>query len=523
MSVIMSKRSKHMVLFFLGLMLLFNLRLASFTSRNQIYLSWEDLSLMFGVQIFAFMVIALMLRLMCRNWDRALYILTYVTLFWVLGAAAIVLVTSEQWLVAALYITFLGVVFYVVHHCYTTMKEGFRKTVYMFSFIMFAMQLPGIVSILQSSTVDYRFDDIEHLEMEAQEEDLPHILYIVPDRYSSNQNLRDLYNFSNDDFTDALKEKGFHVWDNQFSNYPKTFMSMASTFNMNYLDPALASIPKDSERYQFMYGFLEDYQVRRELHKNGYRYTHIGSWWNPTKRNAFADVNYNQGVYGLSEAVVKYLSVTPLAFVLKNPSGKSVCDIVEEKIDLIRKTVTQDKPQFILWHNLITHPPYIYASDGRCRKGHEERYFFYNYKKRNENYVNHIQHFNQKIMALIDDVFKHSTREVIIVIQSDEGPFPEAYVREDAGGDDVEEYNFWDSSLEEIKRKQGVFNAIYLPSRAYDGFDAYQTPVNNFRHIFREIYSADIPLLDDKIYSFEYERLPYDLKDISQPLLKRQQ
>ena len=66
---------------------------------------------------------------------------------------------------------------------------------------------------------------------------LPDIYYIIPDSYPRADVLRDTFGHDNTPFLDALKERGFHVVEDAHSNYPKTQMSLASSMNLDYLDP----------------------------------------------------------------------------------------------------------------------------------------------------------------------------------------------------------------------------------------------------------------------------------------------
>lgn len=64
----------------------------------------------------------------------------------------------------------------------------------------------------------------------------PDIYYIVPEDYSSATVMKQFFNADISDFNDFLTEKGFYVATQSSSNYPKSFLSIASALNLSYLD-----------------------------------------------------------------------------------------------------------------------------------------------------------------------------------------------------------------------------------------------------------------------------------------------
>ena len=66
---------------------------------------------------------------------------------------------------------------------------------------------------------------------------LPDIYYIIPDSYPRADVLLETFDYDNTPFLNALEERGFHIVDESYSNYPKTQMSLASSMNLDYLDP----------------------------------------------------------------------------------------------------------------------------------------------------------------------------------------------------------------------------------------------------------------------------------------------
>lgn len=64
----------------------------------------------------------------------------------------------------------------------------------------------------------------------------PDIYYIILDGYASSGTLKEIYNYDNHEFTDFLTNKGFYIPYESRSNYAVTFLSLASSLNMEYIN-----------------------------------------------------------------------------------------------------------------------------------------------------------------------------------------------------------------------------------------------------------------------------------------------
>ena len=84
----------------------------------------------------------------------------------------------------------------------------------------------------------------------------------------------------------------------------------------------------------------------------------------------------------------------------------------------------------------------------------------------------------------------------IIVIQSDEGPYPPASDQ----SSEILNWSWSKASDVELGRKLRILNAYYLPgdlrTRPYPSI----TPVNTFRLILNDYFGAELPLLPDRTY-----------------------
>jgi len=70
----------------------------------------------------------------------------------------------------------------------------------------------------------------------ANAESLPDIYYIIPDSYAGSKSLQIILNYDNSEFIDILIKQGFYVAPESYSNYIFTRESIASTFNLKYIN-----------------------------------------------------------------------------------------------------------------------------------------------------------------------------------------------------------------------------------------------------------------------------------------------
>src|SRR5690606_22880633 len=93
--------------------------------------------------------------------------------------------------------------------------------------------------------------------------ELPDIYYIIFDEYAGHRALEREFGFNSTPFYEALRERGFTVPEPEFSNYAQTYLSLASSLNMMYLDDVAAQAGTDSTDWTPVYGLVEDSVVVR--------------------------------------------------------------------------------------------------------------------------------------------------------------------------------------------------------------------------------------------------------------------
>lgn len=300
------------------------------------------------------------------------------------------------------------------------------------------------------------------------------IYYLVFDRYPNNQFLENEYGFNNTPFYNHLQERGFFIATNSWTNYPRTVISMASALNMAYHSEVILS--------DTVYGkMIKNHKVGRFLKTQGYKYFHVGNFYNPLRFNKNADFNHRISIFPSEFADIVY-SMTPISRVW--PFGAPTYILSRLGIDdkggyssltqmnVLKKITSMEGPKFVYVHFL----PYHTNAIGKS-------------------FIERTTFINDSIVEMIDDILSKTKIPPIIVIQADEGPY---LSNKDRNLD----------RIMQIRKRTGIISAFYLPGENVSGtIPSTISPVNTFRLIFKEYFDADIDLLDDRIFYWEKDSI----------------
>ena len=341
---------------------------------------------------------------------------------------------------------------------------------------------------------------------------LPDIYYIIPDRYTNERILREEYGYDNSSFLDYLRARGFFVVPEAYANYPKTAYSLASSLNMSHLLEMAREIGPDLKSWVPLHQAIEDNRVIVELKKHGYRYIHFGTWWLGTQRNRNADLTID--LMSLSEfgsLLYRNTMAYPVGRILglggfSGDERKFAWERTRHQFDRLENMGREPGPKFVFAHLIAPHQPYVFNPDGSFRTEEEEKAV-----GPRENYVAAVKFVNNRLKSVIERIQADSAIPPIIIIQSDEGPFPAGYEDDQANPD-------WrKASPAELRVKLGIINALLVPGLK-GGFSPRHTPVNTFRVIFNYLFQAGMELLPDRSYAFVDLNHRYDFFDITEAL-----
>ncbi|MCA1569619.1 MAG: hypothetical protein LC798_04710 [Chloroflexi bacterium] len=345
-----------------------------------------------------------------------------------------------------------------------------------------------------------------------EEQARPDIYYLVFDRYAGSPTLDRHFGFDNERFLGELEARGFHVARDSVANYVKTGLSLTSTLNMQYLDGdelnAEAADPGDqgviNRRFQ---GHLA---VPTALKALGYRFVLVPGWWSPTGSNVDADLTLRYE--GVSEFSVGLLDTTLLRAFVGRPEEADPFSMGElrnftlHQLERMAEVPALPGPKFVFAHVLLPHPPNLFNRDGGPLGAAGTRL------SEDEKYVRQVEFANSQILRIVDEIQSRPTSEApVIILQSDEGPFPERYAAEGAT------FQWEQATPDELEIKFRILNAVQLPGADADavGLTDSRTPVNMFRVVFNVLFGADLALLPDRVYAHADVRHFYDFIDVT--------
>lgn len=352
-------------------------------------------------------------------------------------------------------------------------------------------------------------------------ENLPDIYYFIFDRYAGPKSLKEEYSYDNSKFFNFLKDKGFYLAKDATTNYPKTSQSLGSSLNYEYINYLTEKTNGGvSSDQTVVTPLIRNNKVIKFLKSKGYTYIHIGPVWNPTSINPNADKNFifKDGLYpGADEFTTGFLNTTIAAPLFKDifrdrtaisedPYNNDHRKRVLFELESIAKVPKMPGPKFVFMHILIPHDPFVFGKN--CEPIAETEVEKHDHVT---NYLNQLNCANINIMKMIDDILARSAKPPVIVLQSDEGPFPMKTPLPDKES--------WGTATDAtLREKYPILNAYYMPGVSNKELYQSITPVNSFRVIFNVYFDTKLPLLPDRNYVFQDNQNFYKFTDITERL-----
>lgn len=330
------------------------------------------------------------------------------------------------------------------------------------------------------------------------------IYYIVLDGYAHHKTLKDVYSHDNWEFSDFLSDKGFKIPSKSCSNYGATFLSLAATLNMDYINGLSETVGIKSKDQTVPRAMISNNKVSGFFKSKGYRIIHLNSGWGPTKYNKHADMIVNTGRN--SNFRMLLFQTTMLMPWTKNVFGNGARERILNHFDKLAQISEMDGPKFVFAHIISPHPPYLFDANGNPvpesdldLKG--------NVWRNREKYRNQLIFINKKVQTLVQEILKKSEIDPVIVIQADHGSASRMY-EPGSGG--------WNNPTQDkLEERLRIFSAFYLPDDAKHDLDEAITPVNTFRFIFNQYLGANFEILPNRTYYSTYQ-LPYQFSDVTE-------
>ncbi|MFQ5565407.1 MAG: hypothetical protein ACE5EU_03495 [Paracoccaceae bacterium] len=358
---------------------------------------------------------------------------------------------------------------------------------------------------------------------------LPDIIYIVPDRYGNSAALEAGFRHDNSAFVGGLRRRGFLVADAARANYSNTPYSIASMMNMQYLEPMLQRLDGEVRRIEPIYSLIRENLVVARLKQMGYRYVHVASFWDGTRKSPQADLTVDLWSFdfGGEFSLAVFQQMPLLLLAVATVSSPDRCAALKRQLSYLEGVGGEDQPTFVFAHLLVPHAPILTDADGNCISPMEYpvRPRGVTWEAFREGFSGFLSYFNTRILEIFDRQKAHNPNPLIFVIQADEGPYPKAYRESILGGRDrpeteAEPFDWQTASDAQLLTKFGIINALYLGGASDGGAEVPQTmtPVNNWRVIFGHLDGTVYPMLPDRHFMLPDQKELYRLIDFTERL-----
>jgi hypothetical protein len=461
----------------------------------------------------------------------------------------------RNWLKAGLILSVLLIAFFLYGHIYTVLRESGLSpllvrhrlllpllSIIACAFVIFIWKNEKSIGVLTSffnvvgivlvtmllfQLVSYELQAISHKDkflsesISSQEiystvtENTPDIYYIILDGYGREDILNEFYSYDNSAFIKGLKERGFYVADDSYTNYMQTVLSLSSSLNMDYIDELNSENGGKSPENETYGNWIQFSKVRDFLHQHGYKtvafatsYAEMGtadiffkpSYQEDSNAPILLPVNEFEGLLLKSTMVRAWFDLKRKDNNLQDSFLEAPYIAQRNRILFtlteIKKVPTISGKKFVFVHVIAPHPPFVFGpngeavnhifpyelGDGSAFDGSPEEYV--------TGYRNQIQYVNKLVLQAIDSILAGSHEAPVIIIQGDHGPG--AHLQ-------------WSSvDKSNVPERMAILNAYYFPDGNYDNLYSSISPVNSFRVILNKYFGTEMNLLSDNHYFSTY-------------------
>jgi hypothetical protein len=333
----------------------------------------------------------------------------------------------------------------------------------------------------------------------------PDIYYLILDGFGSTDTLKRLYDLDLSAFTNSLTARGFHVVSGANSNYVQTFLSLASTLNLTYLDTIAGAMgPASPNRFPLAH-LIDRNALMALARRAGYRLVTIGSDYGATERMSSVD-ECVCGQFGSSSTEQAVFAAAPmLVHVLGSRFVHGHRRKVLDAFTELERERSSDRPVFVFAHVIAPHPPFVFEADGSeppeissvwLQDGSAFAGTSAEYRR---GYSDQTRFITQRLTTVLDRLLTRAGPPPVIVIHGDHGP--------GLG------LNWQSAADSDIAERTAIFAAYHLPGA--EGLPyAGMTPLNGARLLSNEYFGTDFPLLEDRSYFSTWGK-PYEFLPVS--------
>ena len=199
---------------------------------------------------------------------------------------------------------------------------------------------------------------------------MPNVYLVLLDGYPGSGSASDAYHVDNTRFANALEARGFTVPARARSNYTLTWATLASMFQMRYLDdePGLTPAPADlGEQRRRLARLINGGRALVELRRLGYRLVSVPSAFTSAALLGADEVIDPTLLNEFEELVLRKSGILGLA----GDAGRDwvasqARQRIESGIDALGQWEpnSDGRPTFFFDHVLAPHPPFLFKADG---------------------------------------------------------------------------------------------------------------------------------------------------------------
>jgi len=345
-------------------------------------------------------------------------------------------------------------------------------------------------------TINFKAIDQSNIRDNFDSEELPDIYHIILDAYGREDALKDYYNCDNSEFISFLKSKDFYVASKSNANYSKTFLSLGSMLNLNYISEIMSEVdPKSMDKSLWDHP-IRDFLFFNIIKKFGYNIYALSSGYLPTELFK-ADVYKSQGyIEDFNDLLFNTTFLVPLVARMDKYYDRFANrrKLVLDAFNILKNMPKFSSPTYVFAHIPVPHPPVIFddlgnpVRDSISTISREEYY---------EVFVKQLIYVNDEMKKVINTILTNTERPTIILIHGDHG---------------LRSHEYWDDvdNRTNFKESLTILNAYYFHDGNYESLYDNISPVNSFRVVLNQYMGMDFDLLDERSYLSIWKK-PFEL------------
>ncbi|HEX9090963.1 MAG TPA: sulfatase-like hydrolase/transferase, partial [Anaerolineales bacterium] len=323
----------------------------------------------------------------------------------------------------------------------------------------------------------------------------PDIYFIILDGYGRSDAVENVEGVDNSAFLNNLQQLGFYVARCSQSNYTRTLLSLASAFNMEYVQ-ALNTQLTPNQDTAWLVPYLKHSLVRQQLEQLGYKTIVFKNPWEAWVWDDAAIVYRSSGRGLLPPFEYLLLSTTVMRIYLDRQQAgiNQLANYTNYEdtlytLDQLQNVPKISGPKLVFVHLVIPHPPFVFGSDGEHIDipPYDTVSNLYTDEDYRRGYTAAVAYIDKRMLEILPRLIQDSDTPPVIILAGDHG----------IGESDTVTQNL---------------EAFYAPGVG-SNFYAQITPVNIFRVVFDVYFNGNFSLLPDHSY-FSAEGKYFNFKEI---------